>query len=140
MEKVRYGIIGIGKMGSGHAKRLKAGLDKNAALTAVCDIAEDRREWAKQSLKDVTVFDDYRELIQSPSVDAVVVATPHYLHPTIAIEALNAGKHVLIEKPAGVYTKAVELLNETAKQNGSLVFGIMYNQRSNPLYKKAKSI
>ncbi|MDR1906389.1 MAG: Gfo/Idh/MocA family oxidoreductase [Clostridiales bacterium] len=140
MEKVRYGIIGIGKMGHRHAEKLNKGLDKNAVLTAVCDIAEERREWAKNNLKDVKIFTDYKELLSCAEVDAVIVATPHYDHPVIAKEALLAGKHVLTEKPAGVFTKAVRELNELAEKKPELVFGIMYNQRTNPLYKKAKEI
>jgi predicted dehydrogenase len=140
MEKVRYGIVGIGKMGHTHAEKLQAGIDKNGALAAVCDIEEERRTWAGGKLKDVKIYSDYRELLSDNDVDAVVVATPHYFHPTIAIDALNAGKHVLIEKPAGVYTKAVREMNELAVKKSGQVFGIMYNQRTNPLYKKAKEL
>ncbi|MDR2046429.1 MAG: Gfo/Idh/MocA family oxidoreductase [Clostridiales bacterium] len=140
MNKVRYGIIGIGKMGHNHALRLKAGLDRNAVLTAVCDISEERRNWAKEKLKDVKIFSDYKDLLDCPEVDAAVVATPHYAHPGIVMDALNAGKHALSEKPAGVYTKAVRELNALAEKKSGQVFGIMYNQRTNPLYKKAKEI
>jgi predicted dehydrogenase len=138
MEKVRYGIVGIGKMGHTHAEKLQAGIDANGVLTAVCDVAEERRTWAEGKLKDVKIYTDYRELLSDGNVDAVVVATPHYLHPIIAIDALNAGKHVLIEKPAGVYTKAVREMNAVAAKKSGQIFGIMYNQRTNPLYKKAK--
>ncbi|MCL2509121.1 MAG: Gfo/Idh/MocA family oxidoreductase [Oscillospiraceae bacterium] len=136
--KLRYGIIGIGKQGHIYANKLHKGLDKNAVLTAVCDISPERREWAHKHLKGVTVYEDHRQLIASPEVDAVVVVTPHYLHPEIAIEALSQNKHVLTDKPAGVYTKAVREMNEFAATKPELLFGIMYNQRSNPLYLKAK--
>ncbi|MDR3264093.1 MAG: Gfo/Idh/MocA family oxidoreductase [Clostridiales bacterium] len=139
-KKVRYAIIGIGKMGSTHARKLLKGIDKNALLTAVCDISEERKAWAKNTLSGVRFFDDYKDLLVQKDVDAVIVATPHYLHPVIAKEALIAGKHVLIEKPAGVYTKAIRELNELAASLPEQVFGIMYNQRTNPLYKKAKEI
>ena len=107
MNKVRYGIVGIGKMGGTHAKKLKQGLDQNGELAAVCDLSEERLAWAEQALPGVRRFADYRELLACGEVDAVVVATPHYDHPGIAMEALEAGKHVLIEKPAGVYTRAL---------------------------------
>ncbi|MDR3293858.1 MAG: Gfo/Idh/MocA family oxidoreductase, partial [Clostridiales bacterium] len=139
-KKVRYGIIGIGKMGSTHAKKLLKGLDKNATLTAVCDISDERRLWAKENLAGVRVFESAQELLACDEVDAVVVATPHYFHPTLGRDALLAGKHVLIEKPAGVYTKDVRELNALAASKPNLVFGIMYNQRTNPLYKKAKEL
>lgn len=124
MNKVRYGIVGIGKMGGTHAKKLKQGLDQNGELAAVCDLSEERLAWAEQALPGVRRFADYRELLACGEVDAVVVATPHYDHPGIAMEALEAGKHVLIEKPAGVYTSAVRALNELARQKQGQVFGI----------------
>ncbi|MDR0751643.1 MAG: Gfo/Idh/MocA family oxidoreductase [Christensenellaceae bacterium] len=140
MKKVRYGIVGIGKMGHTHALKLMRGKDRNGCLTAVCDISDERKVWAKNNLKNTIVFDKYLDLVNSNEVDAVIIATPHYLHPKIGIDALNAGKHVLSEKPAGVYTKDVRELNSLAESKPDLVFGIMYNQRSNPLYKYAKEL
>lgn len=140
MDKVRYGIIGIGKMGSVHALRLKMKMIKGAALAAVCDIAEDRREWAGKNLPGVRVFEDYDDLMDSGLVDAVVIATPHYAHPDIAKTALSKGLHTLIEKPAGVYTSAVRELNACAAEKKDLTFGIMYNQRTNRLYRYAKQL
>jgi predicted dehydrogenase len=78
--------------------------------------------------------------LESGLVDAVIVATPHYLHPEIGKAALARGIHTLIEKPAGVYTSAVRELNEFAATKKDLVFGIMYNQRTNPLYRYAKEL
>lgn len=142
MEKVRFGIIGIGKMGSLHSLRFTHGLIKEGVLTAVCDITEERAKWAEKYLapKGVKYFDKYEELIDSGLVDAVIVATPHYLHPIIATYALNKGLHTLIEKPAGVFTKAIRELNELAEAKPELTFGIMYNQRTNKLYRYAKEL
>ena len=142
MEKVRFGIIGIGKMGSLHCLRFTHGLIKNGTLTAVCDISPERKEWAEKNLKakGVEFFDDYKSLIDSGKADAVLVATPHYDHPVIATYALSKGLHTLIEKPAGVYTKAIRELNEYAATKPELTFGIMYNQRTNKLYRFAKEL
>lgn len=142
MEKVRFGIIGIGKMGSLHCLRFTHGLIKNGTLTAVCDISPERKEWAEKNLKakGVEFFDDYKSLIDSGKADAVLVATPHYDHPVIATYALSKGLHTLIEKPAGVYTKAIRELNEYAASKPELTFGIMYNQRTNKLYRFAKEL
>lgn len=142
MEKVRFGIIGIGKMGSLHCLRFTHGLIKNGTLAAVCDISPERKEWAEKNLKakGVEFFDDYKSLIDSGKVDAVLVATPHYDHPVIATYALSKGLHTLIEKPAGVYTKAIRELNEYAATKPELTFGIMYNQRTNKLYRFAKEL
>lgn len=142
MNKVRFGIIGIGKMGSQHCMRFTYGLIKNGVLTAVCDIAPERKKWAEEKLapKGVEFFDDYKALIDSGKVDAVLIATPHYYHSVMAIYALEKGLHTLIEKPAGVYTKAVREMNEVAAAKPELTFGIMYNQRTNKLYRFAKEL
>jgi predicted dehydrogenase len=140
VEKVRIGIVGLGGMGSEHAEYLIANKVLGAELTAVCDIAQERLEWAKSNLgEEVALFDHVDQLLNSNRVDAIMVATPHYDHPRIAISALEKGLHVLIEKPAGVYTKQVRLMNEAAAQSDK-VFGIMYNQRTNPLYAKLREL
>jgi predicted dehydrogenase len=140
MDKVRLGIIGIGNMGTGHLEYLLKGEVPNAEVTAVCDIDPKRLQWARERLGEkVQLFEDVDALLDSDAVEAVIVATPHYYHPPMAIKALKKGLHVLIEKPAGVYTKQVREMNEVAKKTDK-VFGIMYNQRTNPLYQKVKDL
>jgi len=140
MEKVRFGIIGIGNMGSAHARSLVKGEVSNAQLTAICDINPDRLNWAKSNLGDnILVFDNADHMLKSGAIDAVLIATPHYDHPGLAVKGFEANLHVLIEKPAGVYTKQVRAMNEAAKASGK-VFGIMYNQRTNPIYQKLKDL
>lgn len=139
MSKLRFGVIGIGNMGSGHANSLLSGKVRGAELTAVCDGFESKREWAHAHLNGVAVFEDSSSMIDSGLVDAVIVATPHYDHPTEAIQAFHKGMHVLIEKPAGVYVKQVREMNEAAAASGR-TFGIVYNQRMNPLYRKLREL
>ncbi|MBM7581181.1 putative dehydrogenase [Caldicoprobacter guelmensis] len=140
MDKVRIGVVGIGNMGSAHAKYLAAGDIPNAELTAVCDVNPKRLEWAKENLgPNVKLFDNAEAMFESGTVDGVIIATPHYYHPPLAISAFKRGLHVLIEKPAGVYTKQVREMNEVAEKSGK-VFGIMYNQRTNPVYQKLRDL
>ncbi|WP_139902400.1 Gfo/Idh/MocA family protein [Clostridium thermarum] len=140
MNKVRIGIIGIGNMGSKHAEYLIKGEVNGAELTAVCDVSPKRLEWAREnSGEGVKLFDNPMALMDSGEVDAVLIATPHYDHPPLAIEGFNHGLHVLIEKPAGVYTKQVREMNKVALKSDR-VFGIMFNQRTNPLYQKLKDL
>lgn len=140
MNKVKIGIIGIGNMGSSHALYLKAGDIPNAEITAVCDISPDRLKWAKENLgEEIQTFDNADAFFASKAMDAVMVATPHYFHPLLAIQSLQQGYHTLIEKPAGVYTRQVREMNEAAKKS-TKVFGIMFNQRTNPLYQKVKDL
>lgn len=136
MNQVRMGIIGIGNMGSGHAKSIVEGKVPDMVLTAVADVREVRRQWAKNELPEtVTVFDNAEALLDSGLVDAVLVATPHYVHPTLVMKAMERNLHVMCEKPAGVYTKQVREMNEMAAKH-DVVFGMMFNQRTNHVYRK----
>ncbi len=139
MSKVRLGIIGVGNMGSSHIKNYLKGTLPEIEITAVCDIKPDRLDWAKEQLPDVKTFDNASALMDSGEVEAVLIATPHYDHPPLAIEALEKGLHVMSEKPAGVYTKQVREMNEVADKSEKK-FGIMFNQRTNCLYRKAHEI
>lgn len=136
---VRIGIIGIGNMGSAHAVRIYKGQIEGLRLVAVCDIAPAKLEWAEKELPGVARFGDAQACLDSGLLDAVLIATPHYFHPTIAMQAFERGLHVLTEKPAGVYTGQVIAMNEAAKKAGT-VFGIMYNQRTYPLYRTLKTM
>ena len=136
MKKVRLGIIGIGNMGSGHSKRIINKEIDGMELVAVADRNETRRTWVKENLPgEVVVFDEGEKLIESGLCDAVLIATPHYQHPELSIKSFKNGLHVLCEKPAGVYTKQVQEMNQEASKH-DLVFGMMFNQRMNPLYRK----
>jgi predicted dehydrogenase len=137
--KVRLGIIGFGTQGSMYARFIKGDLVPNMEVTAIADTDPLKREDAADEY-GVPVFDDYRTLLSSGLVDAVVTTVPHYLHPEIGIAALRAGIHALVEKPAGVYTAQVRELNEVAASRPDLTFGIMFNQRNNPLYQRIKAI
>lgn len=140
MNKVRIGIIGIGNMGTVHVQNIMKGEVPGAELTAICDYNSERLEWAKEKFGEkVELFDNTDEFFASKYMDAVFVATPHYDHSTLAIKAFENDYHVLIEKPAGVYTKQVREMNEIAEKSDK-VFGIMYNQRTNPLYQKLKDL
>ncbi len=133
---VRMGIIGIGNMGSAHAIHIIEGKVPGMQLTAVCDLKESRKEWSKEKLPEsVAFFHDASKLFTSGLIDAVLIATPHYDHPRLAIEAFSHGIHVICEKPAGVYTKQVREMNEAAEKSG-MVFAMMFNQRTNHLYRK----
>ena len=136
MNEVRIGIIGIGGMGSNHAKMILSGQVPRLRLTAVADVSQSRLDWAKENLpEDIALFSDGRALIDSGKCDAVLIATPHYFHPEYVIYALEHGVHALSEKPAGVYTKQVRAMNEAAEKSDK-VFAIMFNQRTNCVYRK----
>jgi len=140
MEKVRLGIVGVGNMGMGHARDLVKGEIKGVELKAISDVSADHLARAvKQLGGGVSAYEDMDAMFTSGEIDAVLIATPHYDHPRIAIRALELGLHVLVEKPAGVYTKQVREMNEAAVGSDK-VFSIMYNQRTNPMFRKLKEL
>lgn len=143
MEKVRFGIIGVGNMGSSHAKKFLSGRVENGVLTAICDLKSAKTDkilaMEFDGAKDVAVFTDYKEMLASGLCDAVIVAVPHYDHPRLTIDALNAGMHVICEKPAGVYTKQVKEMNAVAAASDKL-FTMMFNQRTNCVYRKMRDM
>ncbi|WP_211746135.1 Gfo/Idh/MocA family oxidoreductase [Paenibacillus sp. Marseille-Q4541] len=140
MTKVRMGIIGVGAQGSAYAGFLSEGKVENMVLGAICDIDPAKKQWAAEKYPDVSFYDNYIAMMESGDVDAIVTCVPHYLHPEMGIEALKRNIHALVEKPAGVYTKQVRELNDFAATKPELAFGIMFNQRTNPLYQKLKEI
>ena len=139
MNKLKVGIIGYGNMGTRHVDDIMEGKVPRMELTAICDIAEDRQRVFKEKYPDIKIFESSDELIESGICDTVIIAVWHYDHPPIAIKAFKHGLHVLIEKPAGVYTKQVKEMNEAAK-SAKGIFGIMYNQRTNPAYQKLRNM
>ena len=129
MDEVRIGVAGIGGMGGNHCEYLSKGQIPAGRLAAVADASPERLAWAKSNLDGVERFDTPEGMIGSGEIDAVLIATPHYLHPPIAIAAFEAGLHVMSEKPAGVYTRQVKQMNAAAEKAGT-VFALMLNQRA----------
>ena len=141
MKKIKLGIIGIGNMGSNYATKVTQGECPDFELVAVADVNPARLKWAKENLKDnVTLFSTAEEMLDSGMLDACMVETPHYVHPHYAMECMKRGIHVMIDKPAGVYTKQVREMNECAKQHPEVVFAVMFNQRTNCVYKKMREL
>lgn len=152
MKKVRLGVLGVGNMGTGHIDHVLTGKNPEIVLTAVADTDPTRLEWTKNQLAkrradfpdlelpDIALFSSAEEMFASGLIDAVEIAVPHYDHPRYAILAMKAGIHVMCEKPAGVYTLQVREMMAEADKHPELVFGMMFNQRTNHVYRKMKEI
>ncbi len=138
MKEVRVGVIGVGGMGSSHAWRFVKGEIDRAKLTAVCDIDPEQLKKFDDH-EEIKQFSDSKKLIRSGEVDAVVIATPHYDHTTIGIDALKQGLHTLVEKPISVHKSDCEKLI-AAHTKKKQVFAAMFNQRTDPKYRKVKEI
>ena len=140
-KKIRLGIIGLGNMGSGHAKNIMEGKCPDLDLVAVADTNPARVAWGKENLAgDIRYFDDALAMLDSGCIDACMVCVPHYDHPRYAMACMQRGIHVMVEKPAGVYTKQVREMNAEAAKHPQVVFGMMFNQRTNHVYRKMREL
>jgi len=135
MNKINLGIIGLGGMGRHHAKSILQGDVPNCRLAAVCDGRED----VLNEFPTAQKFSTCADLIASNSVDAVLIATPHYSHTTLGIEALQAGLHVLVEKPISVHKSDCERLI-AARRSPDQVFAAMFNMRTSEIYGKLRHL
>ena len=140
MRKVRLGIIGVGNIGSAHVSSILEGKCPEIELTAAADRRESRRAWIQEKMPGIPVFSEGEELIASGTCDAILISVPHYQHPTLAISGFEHGLHVMCEKPAGVYTLQVREMIAAADRHPELTFGMMFNQRTNCVYRKLKEM
>lgn len=136
MDTVRIGIIGMGNMGQFHRKYFNENAIRRCNITAYCDTDPERLV----GLDEAPCFAEPVALLESGLVDAVLIATPHYDHTTIGIEAFSRGIHVLTEKPISVHKADCERLIAAGNANPSLKFGAMFQMRTYPVYKKIKQI
>ena len=134
MNSLRLGLIGLGNIGRHHAIYLQAGKVPRCELVAVCSTSPDKLE----SFKPLAIWNDARALITSGSVDAVLVATPHYQHTDLGIAALEAGVHLMVEKPISAHKADALKLIAAHERNPKTVFGGMFQQRVEPRYQKLR--
>jgi predicted dehydrogenase len=137
MNTVRLGIIGMGNIGRYHAEYLLNGKVNRCQLTAVADALAPLEPWAARGLR---TFNDGEALIRSGAVDAVIIATPHYQHTTLGIAALEAGLHVMVEKPISVHKADAERLIAAHARHPDRVFAAMFQLRTEPRYVKIKRL
>ena len=140
-EKIKLGIIGFGNMGSGHAKSIAVnGKCPEIELVAIADVKPERLKAAKEILGDgVKLFDTAEAMLDSGLIDSCIVAVPHYDHPKYAMECFKRHIHVMVEKPAGVYTKQVKEMIAASKETDT-TFAMMFNQRTNCIYRKMREL
>jgi len=123
-DRINIGFVGVGGMGSGHVNMVKElSQDQNVQIVAVCDVWEKRRRENRDraGLSDSQVYSDYRKLLENKDIDVVVIATPDHWHAPIAIAAMEAGKHVYVEKPMCRYLDEALKMHATAKRTKRLV-------------------
>lgn len=134
---LNVGIVGMGNQGGLYSKALLGNRIRRCKLAAVCDI--DPKMFEKVPEK-VAKYKTYDAMIKSGLIDAVFVETPHFLHVPMAVKALKAGLHVLVDKPMSVQKSECEKLIKEAKKHRKQVFAMMFNQRTTPAYQKLKKM
>ncbi len=135
--KLRIGVLGTGSIAQIVHLPLLKGLP-SVDLQAVCDIDERRAVAIAQRLEIPLVFHDPEELFESGAVDAVVICTPSYLHHTHAIGALEAGLHVLVERPLAIDPKGATAAIAAAESADRTLL-VAYNNRFRPDTRGVKS-
>lgn len=131
-EFLRLGFIGVGDRGSNLLRHsLNSVSVSTLKVNAICDIDPKRRDTAveKCGAMKPTPIHDYRELLARKDIDAVVIATPIYLHPEHAVAALEAGKHVYCEKPLGTMPAHVKAISDAVKKAKGQKFQIGFQWR-----------
>ncbi|MGV3466306.1 MAG: Gfo/Idh/MocA family protein [Heyndrickxia sp.] len=135
MTKIKVGVIGCGSIAT-HRHLPEYATNKDVEIVAVCDIVEERAKEKAQTY-NAKFYTKYEELLANEEIDAVSVCTPNYLHAPISIAALNAGKHVLCEKPMATSDDEAKAMIEAAEKNGKKLM-IAHNQRFVPSHVKAR--
>jgi len=138
MNTVRIGIVGMGNIGKHHADYLLAGKVPRCELTAVCSTSPHKLE--PYRAKGLQIFDRAEKLLQSRDLDAVIIATPHYQHTSLGITALEAGLHLMVEKPISAHKADAERLIAGAQKYPDQVFAAMFQLRVEPRYLKIRSL
>ena len=138
MDKVRIGIIGMGNMGRFHANDLLDGKVPRGELAAVGSTSPHKLEEYKE--KGVQIFGSGEEMIASGAIDALLIATPHYQHTSLGVTALEAGLHIMVEKPISAHKADAERLIAAAAARPDQVFGAMFQLRVEPRYQKIREL
>ncbi|MBI3192472.1 MAG: Gfo/Idh/MocA family oxidoreductase [Pedosphaera parvula] len=139
MKQVRLGIVGLGNIGKFHTGYL---LDKKISrceLVAVSDAFAPSLEPFKNR-PNLKTFEKSEDMIRSGAIDAPVIATPHYLHTTIGIDALQNGLHVMVEKPISAHKADAERLIAVANAHPKQIFAGMFQMRVEPRYLKLRKL
>src|SRR5690625_5054347 len=137
MNQLKVGVIGCGSIAK-FRHLPEYATNKHAKIVAVCDIIEDRAEEVAKEY-GAKAYTDYKEVLADDSIDVISVCLPNYLHAPVSIDALNAGKHVLCEKPMATSREEAEQMIEAASENDKKLM-IAHNQRFVSSHEKAKEI
>ena len=134
---LRAAIIGCGGISQVHIAALQG--MKGVSITAVCDIRGDRLEKAVGKT-GARGYDNWRDVIKRDDVDVIHVCLPHYLHAPVTIEALNAGKNVITEKPMATTIEDARAMIAASEREGAGIMGVIFQNRYISSVQHAKRI
>ncbi len=135
--RLRIGVLGAGQIAqAAHFESCTKA--RNADLSAICDVAEDLRTRMAVTHGVATTYADYDEMLADPQIDAVIIATSDAFHVPASIRALQAGKHVLCEKPVGVTVEEADHLKKAVADSGKLL-QVGHMKRFDPGLQAAKA-
>lgn len=139
--RVRVALVGIGAIGKKYANFIKDGFVPGMELAGICARSEESYRWIKENLEaQIEIYGDIDQMFDKQAdFDAVIVATPHSSHLEYTIRSFKTGKHVLCDKPAGISVKEARLMNEAARQAGT-VYSMMFHRRTFPKYLALKEL
>ena len=131
MKKLKFAVIGLGNIGKRHVAVIDA--EPMAELVSICDIDKIKCNDITELYGDIPSFTDYKKMLSQTKADIVNIASPHGLHAEMSIEALRAGKHVLVEKPMALNHKDCEKMIEVSKKTGKKLFVVKQNRFNTPI-------
>lgn len=135
---VRFGVLGVGRIGRIHARNLATQIE-DAELVALADPRVDVAREVAARWHVPHVYADYHEVLRHPQVDAVVIATPTDTHARIIEEAAQAGKHIFCEKPIALDLRAIDRALETVERSG-VKLQVGFNRRFDPTFKRVRDL
>lgn len=134
---LKVAVIGCGSIAK-HRHLPEHDANENVEIVAVCDIVQERADEAAATYQ-AKAYTNYKTLLKEENVDAVSVCLPNYLHAPVSIDALNAGAHVLCEKPMATSIEEADKMIEAAERNGKKLM-IGHNQRFVTSHQKAREL
>lgn len=139
---IRVGIAGIGYIAEEYIKLFTQGKISGALITALSsrNLMHMQEIKAKYALDHAALFTDYDAMLCSGCIDMVMICTPHFYHPGMAIRAIEAGIHTMIEKPVGVFPEELDALVDCVKSHPEVQSGVLYCRRANPVFAKIKKL
>lgn len=139
---IRIGIAGIGFIAEEYIKLITGGSVHGAAITALSsrNAAHMAEIKEKYNLLETALFTDFEYMLDSGLIDMVMICTPHFQHPKMAISAIERNIHTLIEKPVGVFPEELEALEHCIQNHTNVLTGVLYCRRTNPAYSRIKQL